>query len=390
MKHERGNGPTRRDWLLAAASLLAGCGGVDSGGTGTGDAATLSVGPINGFGSIIVNARRFDDSFASISDDDGRTLTRADLRLGMRTQVLGSTVAVAGGTALASSIRVRSELRGPIDAIDLAAGSLTVLGQAVQIVATTVLDVGGTPLAAGEVVEVHATLDVSRARYVASRIERGSAQENHKLRGVVAELDLAGRTLRIGALRIDWSAAAPPEPATALAPGRLLRIVLAPTPGSGTRSALAIAADTIPLDDRERVELDGRITAFTSLTDFVLDGVPVDARGARFEHGAAGIVLGARVEVEGSLRGGVLRATAVEFEDDEGDDESFELHGSIESVDAAAMRFVVRGVTVAWSATTRFDSSGPADLVAGRQVEVRGRLASDGVQVDATLIHVER
>jgi hypothetical protein len=388
MNHERGIGPSRRDWLLSALGLLAGCGGVDSGGTGTGDAPTLAVGPISGFGSIIVNGLRFDDSVAAISDDGGRALTRADLRLGMRAEVVGS--AVAAGTASAASIRVRSELLGPIDAIDLAAGSLTVLGQAVQIVGTTVLDLGGTsPLAVGDAVEVHATVDVAQARYVASRIERKAALQRYKLRGVVGELDLAGHTLRIGALSIDWSAVAPADPATALAPGRFLRIELATTPAAGTRSALAIAADTIPLDDRERVEFEGRITAFTSLTEFALDGVPVDARGASFEDGAVGIVLGAKVEVEGSLRGGVLRATQVELEDDEGTGESFELHGSIESADAAAMRFVVRGVTVAWSAGTRFDSGGPADLVVGRLVEVRGRLAPDGLLIEATLIHVQ-
>ena len=85
--------------------------------------------------------------------------------------------------------------------------------------------------------------------------------------------------------------------------------------------------------DVERWDMPG-----LSALNFVLDGVPVDARGAIFEGGAAGIVLGAKVEAEGSLRGGVLRATKVEIEDDEGDDQSFELHGSIESANAAAMR----------------------------------------------------
>ena len=59
----------RRTWLTGALALLAGCGGVDSGGTGTGDQSTLAVGPITGFGSIIVNAIRFDESAAVIVDD---------------------------------------------------------------------------------------------------------------------------------------------------------------------------------------------------------------------------------------------------------------------------------------------------------------------------------
>lgn len=386
-------GPSRREWLLAALGLLAGCGGVDSGGTGTGSDSTLAVGSITGFGSIIVNGVRYDDALAAISDDDGVVRTNAELRLGMNAEVIASAVSVVDGvaTASASSIRVRSMIEGPIESIDLVARQLVAIGQNVFVVDSTVFDLGeAVPLAVGNLIEVHATLDVARLRYVATRIERRAALARYKLRGAVNELDLVGRTLRMGALRIDWSGVSPAEPASTLAPGRMLQIMLAPTPATGTRTALSIRADMLPLADRDRVELEGRVTAFTSITEFQVDGVSVDARGARFDGGAAGLVQGAKVEVKGSLRSGVLLAIEVEVEDDAGGDQSFELHGSIESVDAAAMRFVVRGVTVGWTANTRFDSGSPADLVVGHRVEVRGRLSSDGQAVDATLIHVER
>jgi hypothetical protein len=393
MDQEQGMGPSRREWLLAALGLLAGCGGVDSGGTGTGSDSTLAVGSITGFGSIIVNGVRYDDALAAISDDDGVVRTNAELRLGMNAEVIASAVSVVDGvaTASASSIRVRSMIEGPIESIDLAAGQLVAIGQNVLVVDSTVFDLGAAvPLAVGDLIEVHATLDVARSRYVATRIERRAALARYKLRGTVNELDPVGRTLRMGALRIDWSGVAPADPASTLAPGRMLQVMLAPTPATGTRTALSIRADMLPLADRDRVELEGRVTAFTSITEFQVDGVPVDARGARFDGGAAGLVQGAKVEVKGSLRSGVLLAIEVEVEDDAGGDQSFELHGSIESVDAAAMRFVVRGVTVGWTANTRFDSGSPADLAADRLVEVLGRLSSDGQAVDATLIHVER
>lgn len=393
MDQQQGMGPSRREWLLAALGLLAGCGGVDSGGTGTGSESTLAVGPITGFGSIIVNGVRYDDALAAISDDDGVVRATTELRLGMHAEVIASAVSVVDGvaTASASSIRVRSMIEGPVESIDLATGQLVAMGQNVLVVASTVFELGGSvPLAVGDLIEVHATLDVARWRYVATRIERRAALARFKLRGAVDELDLVGRTLRMGALRIDWSGVAPADPASTLAPGRLLQITLAPMPATGTRTALSMQADLLPLADRERVELEGRVTAFTSITDFAVGGVPVDARGARFEGGAAGLVQGAKVEVKGSLRGGVLLASEVEVKGDTGGDQSFELHGSIESVDVPAMQFVVRGVTVAWNANTRFDSSSAADLVVGRLVEVRGRLTPDGQGVDATLIHVER
>jgi hypothetical protein len=72
----------RRDLVLAALALLGGCGGVDSGGTGTGSAPTLAYGPISGFGSIIVGGVRYDESNADIEGDDGTVVGRLGARLG--------------------------------------------------------------------------------------------------------------------------------------------------------------------------------------------------------------------------------------------------------------------------------------------------------------------
>ena len=130
-------------------------------------------------------------------------------------------------------------------------------------------------------------------------------------------------------------------------------------------------------------------TAFTSSSSFEVNGLPVNAAGATFANGTAGVVLGAKVEVKGRASGGVILAQTVEVESDD-DAGGFELHGSIESVDMPAQRFVARGITVVWSAATRFDSSTPADIQVGRRVEVKGVLSTGGTRLDATEIHVER
>jgi Domain of unknown function (DUF5666) len=161
--------PRRRDLLLAALALLGGCGGVDSGGTGTGAASTYAVGPITGFGSIIVNGVRYDDASAVIDDDndDGRVRSSADLKLGMRAEVQASAITVSAGvsSATASSIRVHSEIVGPVEAIDPVNARLSVLGQTVDVVATTVFDAsltsGLSSLVPGDVIEVYATLDLA-------------------------------------------------------------------------------------------------------------------------------------------------------------------------------------------------------------------------------------
>jgi hypothetical protein len=385
----------RRSLLLASLSTLAGCGGVDSGGTGTGAAATYAQGPITGFGSIIVNGVRYDELGATIDDDEGRSLARTDLKLGMRTELLASAVMTTAGlsTASAASIRVRSEIIGPLEALD-GSSALTVLGQTIAVVATTVLDLGaGSTLATllpGEVLEIHASFDVAGGRYVASRIERRAGAAAYKLRGVVSSLALAAKTLKVGAATIDWSGAAPADPANVLAPGRSLRLSLVAGPVAGVWRATAITSAQPLLEDRAFAQIEGRVTSLTSSTQFQLDGVAVDASAASLPNGGAGIVLGAKLEVSGSLRNGVLAASRVELEDDDGGDAAFELEGRIDAVDTAAMRFSVRGVNIMWSAATRFDSSSAADIVVGRKAEIKGRLSADRSLIEASLIHIER
>jgi Domain of unknown function (DUF5666) len=237
------------------------------------------------------------------------------------------------------------------------------------------------------VIEVHGAFDAAAAQIVASRIDRRGAVAAYKLRGTIGSLALGSRTFTIGAAVVDWSGVPPADPATALAPGSAVRVTLATTPSSGTWRATSLSTARPQLADRDRVEIEGRISAFTSLARFEVNGFVVDASAAMFPDGTTGIVLGAKVEVEGSARGGVLVAQTVKREDDAG---GFELNGTIESADPVAQRFVVRGVTVSWNASTRFDSSTPADLQNGRRVEVRGVLSADGTRLEAALIHIER
>jgi hypothetical protein len=386
----------RRDWLLAALAMLGGCGGVDSGGTGTGTAPpTLAVGTITGFGSIIVNGVRYDDSAAAIEDDDGRALTPAQLKLGMQATVQASAIVVNAGvsSATASTIAVRSDILGPVEAIDRALGRLTVLGQSVAVVASTVFDdalaMGLAAVNVGDLLEVHGGFDAAAGRTVATRIERRASATAYKLRGVIGGVSLVDRTLTIGNALVDWSGAAPANPSTTLVPGALIRVVLSPTRSGTAWRATSLAIVTPMLADRDRVEVEGRITAFTSAQRFEVAGLPVDASAASFPDGTVAIVLGAKVEVKGSARGGVIVAQVVEVERDD-DASGFELHGTIAAVDPVAQRLVVRGITVAWSAATQFDGGSAADLLVGREVEIRGSLSADGTRLDATLIHVER
>jgi hypothetical protein len=381
----------RRELLLAALAVLSGCGGVDSGGTGS--APTFSSGAVSGLGSVILNGVRYDTLAASITDDEDRSLDEGAVTLGTQAEIIASEVFDDGVTqsATARSIRVVSQLIGRVESSDPALAQLRVLGQVVQITGDTYIDasIGGQAgLAIGDTVEVHASIDAAAGRYLATRIDRPVNPDRDKIVGLVSTSSTSARMVVVGGITIDWDGVVVDDAPRTLAPGRLVRATLALEPASGVRKALSLRSALPGLDDRERVEVEGRITAFVSASAFAVNGIPVDAMLATFPDGSNGLALGIKVEVAGSLRGGVLMASRVEIKGE--GTQTVELEGRIQSVDSAAQRFVVRGVTVSWDVNTRFDSSSPAELVIGREVSVKGRLSADGTRVEATQVHVER
>ncbi|TXC65339.1 hypothetical protein FSC37_02115 [Piscinibacter aquaticus] len=101
-------------------------------------ASAYAVGPIRGFGSIIVNGVRFDDSRAQIEDDEGRGRGRDDLRLGAMVEVESGKIDDSTGRASADRIRIGSELVGVVDSVS--GSSFAMLGQTVDVRPETVLD----------------------------------------------------------------------------------------------------------------------------------------------------------------------------------------------------------------------------------------------------------
>ena len=383
-----------RHWARALwlALVLAGCGGgVDSGGTGT-VPATYASGPITGFGSVIVNGVRFDDSTAVVTDEEGAQSSRDKLRLGMTTEIRGSAIDNTTGTAIstASSIVFGSDILGRIDSIDLAAKRLVVLGQTIDVNAATVFDdasvSGGlSALAAGDVVEVYALYDAATGGYTATRIERKGAVAAYRLRGVVSNLDVVVKAFNIGSERISYAglAGAPVTPPN----GSFVRVRLDPVKVGGLWLVAGLKDGTSKPRDMDEVRLEGLISTFTSPTLFSVNGVAVDASGI---SPPTGLALGVRVEVEGTANGGVLMASKLKVKTDaEVEKQEFELHGLVTSVDTAKLRFVLRGVTVSYAITgsvTEFRDGTVANLVLGASVEARGVLSVDGARLLAARI----
>ena len=376
-----------------AVALVAGCGGVDSGGTGAPSSAYAS-GPITGFGSVIVNGVHFDDRGATVSDTEGNPRSRDELRLGMTTEVRGSAIGtdVDGNAAsVASSIVFGSEILGPLSANDLAARTLTLLGQNVDIATSTVFDTGLTggqaALVVGDIVEVYGHFDAATGRYAATRVERKTAVVAYRLRGVVSGLDTTAKTFAIGATRISYLGLGPANLPTMLANGAIVRALIALVPSGPTWNAIRVADGVATIENRAEVTVKGLVSAFTSTTAFSVNGTPVDAHGAVFPNGTTGLGLGTRVEVEGATVGGVLVAARVALvTDGENAGQSFETRGAITALDSVGKTFVVHDVTVSYAGTIDYRNGSAAELAIGRAVEARGTLSADGTRLQASRI----
>lgn len=382
-----------RGCLALALLALAACGGgVETGGTGSG---AYVQGPISGFGSVIVAGIRFDDAAARIEDRDGRVRSRDELRLGMLVEVESGPIADDGtGQRVATATRVRlaSELLGPVTSLDLAESRLTVLGQPVRLTAATVVDGvagGAAALLVGEVVEVHGFF-APASGYLATRIERrGAGVAAYRVRGVVRELDAAARSLRVGAQSFDLAAVGVPA---GLADGDFVRLALQTAPVGGRWPVLSIAVEDRSAGDREEAEVEGLITEFTSAVRFSVNGVHVDASGAVFVDGSAGLGEGVRVKVRGRSQSGILLAARVELRsDDEAFDDGIDLRDAIGTLDRTAQTFTLRGITVFYGSQPppRFEGGSASDLAVGRRVRVRALLGADHTRVTATRIEFE-
>ena len=389
---------------LGAAALLAACGG--GGGGNSSDALPAALTPaaavsyaqgvVAGFGSVIVGGVRYDDSKATVVDADDNALPVTKLGLGSMVLVDAGPVERSGNTAMATRFRLADEVLGKVASVDTAAQTLSVLGQTVVVNASTVFDssitTGLTAALVGAVVEVHGTADATTGRITASRIEAAAAATSYHLRGKVAALDSAAKTFKIGAASISYAGLAAADVPASLANADTVRVKLATVQSGSNWVATALRSDKrLPTSNTDS-HIEGAISAYTSSAAFEIGGVKVDASAATFPDGSTGIVLGARVEVTGTLSNGTLMATQVELDDkpSAGDQRPLELHGALSALDTTAKTFVLRTVTVSYGGSVSYKNGSAADLAgyqtSGKSVDVYGVLSSDRKQLEASRI----
>ena len=365
--------------LACVAAILAGCGGGgDSGSTGSGSFAS---GPITGFGSIIVNGVRFDDSSAKVSsedDDNGESRDRSELKLGMVVDVQGggTTSDDSGRHGKANEIHFGSEIVGPVEAgsktSSATGGSFKILGQTVVVSDTTVFD-NSLPnrlgsIADNAILEVHGLIDPSTKEYKATRIEPKANAAFFKIRGTISDLKPADKTFMIGTELISFAAASS-VPST-LKDGDVVRVKLQTTKVSGQPwVATKVKSGVRKVEDHDEAEVKGLVT------DLSADGKKFNIGPHAVDATAVANLVklsnSSFVEVEGSIVGGILVARKVELEDNnkEGANE-FEFHRKITSVEG---KVISLGETkISWDDQTQFLKGATAtDLKAQACVEIK-------------------
>lgn len=381
--------------VLAACGGGGGGGGGGSGGAGgeptasvvAADVGVLSAavdvsGTITGFGSVIIDGVKYDDTQISVSTDTNPAAPTAaalsDLKLGMRVE--GKLK-----NGVMTDLVMHASLVGPVAALDATATSFTLYGQTVKV-----NTIGATPTAfegvqdfagliAGDWVEVHGTVDANKA-IVATRIERkpqGDSAKGLRVGGVISALDTTAKTFKFNDQTIDYSAATFKPAGAAPVNGATASVYSDQLPTAGVLKAKAIALSK-PEEGKE-LRVGGRISAYTSLADFTVSGVRVNASTATLEGGVAadvmaGASVGALVAVEGVVTGEVLKATKLRIMKTPADVKA-SLAGQVTDW-LSATSFKVRGTTVDASAAT-FTNGTSADLGSGAWLLVSGTVQGD-------------
>ncbi|HSB23920.1 MAG TPA: DUF5666 domain-containing protein [Burkholderiaceae bacterium] len=311
----------------ALALLLSACGGGGSSApsassiSGASPGATSS-GTVTAFGSVFVNGHEFKTTGAKVFDDDDPTVVNgtSSLEVGMSVDLRASPQSSQSHPE-ASEIHVHPLVRGIVDGSDQGSSTLTVMGQTVQLSASTIFSdhracvsatsspctpitgqsglsvtngsgSGATP---GSYVTVYGFLFAASssagANVVATLVSvadtpASASHVAYKAEGVVNAVGT--NSITIGALTIDVSSAvcraggAPTPCGSAFSIGQVVSAIGAKAPGL---PASAFVADAAFLRSRiavetpgATVEVEGKVSSVvTSPASFVVRGFTVDA-----------------------------------------------------------------------------------------------------------------
>jgi len=317
---------------LLLVVFIAACGG-GSGGGGTvasgGIGGTgVTSGTVSGFGSVFVNGIEFDTDGASRDVDDEIDISngRDDdtvLGIGMVVTIIG-TVNDDGVTGTAESIEYDDDIEGPVAAApvedqDMLSKTFDVFNTTVVVGRdTTVFEATNyDDLAQNDLLEISGYFDVD-GNLLATRVEREGVlvfgDSEVEIRGKVSGFDGID-TFLLGGITIIFDGETEFEDL----PGTVKDGQFVEVEGI-LDSATSIAAGRIERededfgDDVDQISIEGIVTDFNDIGNFKVAGQRVNASKAAFEPASleTSIAEGDKVEVEGAIVDGILKAKEVE------------------------------------------------------------------------------
>lgn len=384
-------------WIVMVLTL-AGCGSSGGGGDGVASGGTggtgISSGAITGFGSIFVNGVKFSTNGATIRRDD-MSINESELHEGMIVEVQGTIASSTSGTA--TTVEVEEAVRGPVEfkSGTAAPGTLRVLGQTVRVDDTTLFDNNVPDFAAvnvSDLFEVHG-LRRDDGEIVASFIERKTTPVTFAVRGTVANHNASARTFTVGALTVNYVSAIindMPAPTGSNWNGLFVEVkgdrCTGTSPVCGTLNASKVEPEGLALANANQAEIEGFVTTLDPPAGFTVNAQRVLVTGATVFAGGLQdeIVPGVKLEVEGSLAGGVLTATKVKFKDSVRIESNASVSGSVLVLEG------LPGITVSANDFTEFDgtSATAANLAPlnGRSVRIRGRASGTASVIASEIV----
>jgi exosome complex RNA-binding protein Csl4 len=219
--------------IVITVGMLSACGGgggdgVGSGGTGIiGSSNGIQTGNVSGFGSVIIEGNKYDDSLAAVTTEiePGNTSssTLASIRLGMQVKASFDTSERITGVSVLPAIlgKVASvNLNSTGDSLVVAGQTVRLQGSTTSLSAPTVFEglTGAKDVASGDKLEVHGYFD-SDGSVIATRVELlDSSNAVTRLSGIVSGLTAtaSNQTFKIGGLQVSLAASAKVLPANSV------------------------------------------------------------------------------------------------------------------------------------------------------------------------------
>jgi hypothetical protein len=374
--------------IMVVAGLLTACGSdgapsVSASGSGSGAASgsASASGTITGFGSVIVNGKKFETASSAFTVD-GLSGSQSDLKIGMTVTVNGS---FNGDQRSARTVLQKDAVEGLVQSVAADGLSLVVMGQTVFVDSTTLIDdnIAGRNLlnliAGTDHVEVNGHIrpnGIIQATY----IERKLVNVTPEVRGLVSNHASGSATFRIGNLTVNYGGADISD--MPVPNGNNWDDLFVEVKGTNFVSAsTALIATKVEPETKgigqaiDEFEVEGFVMGASAsngnIIDFTIGTTPVRTTdNTEFRGGTVDeIVAGVKLSAEGRFDGSTLIAKHVKFH------ESVRLEGDIATIGSNLFTIAgLPGVAVNLNSQTDFRGASLGNLLPGDHVRVRGRV----------------